>query len=281
MPGSYDQDTQKFISDVMPTRDPSPRPTQTQSPDVQPGNTAATYPDGWREHAGFAAKQLIGATSKIREGGRPVAVITKAVLKTSLKDALRQQEKQASVSDALGIFHSLNERYGDAWHDWEPETLSQTIAMDLEKPPSGGMLDILQAFQVILKTNQAHESWHVFENVGQALNENHVDFDIVQPLRPDEVAFAVRVIDSLRKEKYDQEVLAYMAACAKHSGMVFMPVSYFPEGCQAFLDGMGNDEGLKASVERKYTSGEGGGDMQEKIQLDGLKEIEDYVRVRI
>lgn len=281
MPGSYDSDTTRFISEVMPTRDPNPRPTAPQSPDVAPGNTAASYPDGWKERVVPVAKQVVGVASKIREGGSPSAVITKAVLKAGLKDALRQQEKSASASETLGLLHKLNSKYGASWHDWEPETIIRTVELDYGDPPNQTQLEVLQAFQVILNTNLPHESWHIFEKVGQALNEGHVDFDVVQPLRPDEVAFAVKVIDSLRKERYDSEVLAYMAACAKHSGMVYLPLAYFPEGCQAFLDKMGNDEHLRAEVERKYLSGEGSESLQEKVQLAGLKEIEDYVGARI
>jgi hypothetical protein len=278
MVGSYDADTNKFMADVMPTREANPQPTAPQSPDVQPGNTAATYPDGWKEHAVPAARQVVKVLSKVREGGSPAAVITKAIARTGIRSLLQEQEKQAStVSESLAMFRTLNGKYGQAWHDWEPETIVRTLELDYGADPKDVPLDALQAFQVILNTNQAHESWHIFEKVGQALNDSHVDFDVVQPLRPDEVALAVRVIDSLRKEPYAEEVLAYMAACAKHSGVVYLPKEFFPEGAQKFLDEMGNDASLRASVERKYSSNEEGDTMAEKVQLEGLKEIKAHL----
>lgn len=160
--------------------------------------------------------------------------------------------KTANVG-ALRLYEWLNSHYQESWWDWEPETLEKTIHDDFSETVDEIMSNLLHALQVISKTNAPFESWHVFEKVGQALNENPVNFGYVQPLEMDEIAWTIKVLKTIRpQEEFEPEVRGYIAACAKHTGFVFLPEEYFPVGCQHSLLDLGNDEELKMHLQRLW-----------------------------
>lgn len=199
--------------------------------------------------------------------------IPRQVVKGAIQLAMLDMSKEGSLP-LLKIIDSLNTHYD--WHKWEPETLWQTIAADLGVIPDEGMKNALQAFQVIAGTNFAFEDWHTFEKVGHALNESPVTFGEVQPLELDAVARTCLILNRVRPGvEYEDDVCAYIAACAKHAGVVFLPESLFPVKCQSFLDGMGNDIVLRDACRRSYP---GSADVETPLglQLARLTEIKNY-----
>lgn len=156
------------------------------------------------------------------------SIATKEVVRALVKEG-------EAYATALRIYGILNDRFDHDWHDWEPETL--VFMLQDVIPPTALNQDRLGALQTVLKTNFAFEHWHVFEKVGHALAGSHVDFGTLQPLEPDECALTVKLLSTLRHtEAFDLEVLTYIAACAHHAGMAYLPEDLFPAGCQEQLE---------------------------------------------
>lgn len=238
----YDKDTEKFMDDVAP-----------RSLKSQVARSAASV-----------AKQVAR--------GRPLgeALARQAVALPTFA-AL---EKNGSIS-VLNVFKLLNSHYNREWWDWEPETIWQTLDHDHAIEPSEAVKNIVQALQVIVNTDQAFEHWHVFEKVAHAFNQNQVHFGVMQPLEMDEVALAIKILQTIRpKAEFDKEVCAYIAACAKHSGIVYLPDNMFPACAQESLDGMNNNMELKELVSRGESIST---NEALTIQFQRLKSILEYV----
>jgi len=195
----------------------------------------------------------------------------------SIASALSASDEGMKKESAVNVIAYLNSRYGDGWHNWEPETLTQTLhADDIEH--MNEYRDTLQAYQVVAKTNFPFEEWHVFEKVGHAFNFNPVNFGHLQPLEMDEVALTVKTLKSIRPQlEFEDDIKAYIAASAKEAGMVYLPEDLYPKGCQEFLDKMGNDLLLRDEVAKHYPK-----ESQEEtalgIQLARLSEVLEYVK---
>jgi hypothetical protein len=254
MVGTYDESTKSFMNDV------SNAPT---------GVDASTL------------KQSVNVVRSLLSEN-PKTSLAKLVAKRGIKALARDTfDKQAAQRpvNVVSIFKNLNEKYGREWFDWEPETVIQTLSHDFGMELDSDGENIVGALQLILNTNQAHENWHIFEKVGHAFNTNNVDFTILQPLRPDEIALTLAIMNYIRpKEVYDTEVAAYIAACAKESGMVYLPDEFFGADAQKFLDGMENDLELKSKVANLWASKTTPTDLGLLIQTKALYEIKDYIQ---
>jgi hypothetical protein len=204
----------------------------------------------------------------------PHKAIGKALVSGVTLKSLFEKEGRVKV---LGIYGTLNERYGREWWQWEPETVWQTLQKEQGIDPSEDLKNLISALQLTVTTNQPFENWHVFEKVGQAFNMNPVNFGILQPLEADEVALTLKLLRMIRpKQEFDSEICGYLAAVAKNAGLVWLPKEVFTAGCQSFLEQMGNDTALASAVEK----GEGSGADYE-IQKSRLKEIDEYVTKNI
>lgn len=223
--------------------------------------------------AGRTARQAVGVAKDISKG-HPV---TKSVAKRAVGIATRELlEKEAGIS-VLSIYSILNQDYGNDWHEWEPETIWQTLETDHGISPSSEVKNIIQALQVVCKTNFPFEDWNIFENVGHAFNGNDVNFSVIQPLEMDEIAKTIKVLSAIRpKQEYEPEVCGYIAACAKSAGMVWLAPELFGEGCQSFLDEMNNDIELKEKVKSVWPAKSSTDEML-SVQLGRLHEVKEYL----
>jgi len=198
------------------------------------------------------------------------------------------------------VFTYLNKKYKDTWFDWEPETIWRTLKEDENIEATDEVKNLIQAFQVLTNTNFAHESWQVFENVANAINQNIVNFAEVQPLEVNEISLALKVINMIRPKKqqeddiwrkipdharpqqgFDDEVWGYIAAAAKNAGLVLLPPELFggSGSPQNILDNtLGNNIDLKNKVSAKWYAGvKAASPIEVDIQLARLTEIKDYV----
>lgn len=185
-------------------------------------------------NAKFVARQVLR--------GKPLsqAIARQAIAGTTFS-AL---EKQAGLK-VMDIFKLLNSHYDHSWWDWEPETIWQTIMLDHAIEATEEVRNIIQALQVVVSTDAPFEHWHIFEKVGHAFNHNHVSFADLQPLEMDDIAATYAILHKIRpKAVCDDEILGYIAACAKEGGLVSLPVAFFPAGSQESLDKLGNEHEL-------------------------------------
>lgn len=201
----------------------------------------------------------------------PHKAIGKAIVSGATMRALAEKNARVKV---LGIYGTLNDHYERLWWDWEPETVWQTLQKEQGIDTGEDLKNLISALQLTVTTNQPFENWHVFEKVGHAFNMNPVNFGVVQPLEPQEAALTLQLLKAIRpKQDFDSEICGYIAAVAKNSGLVHLPKGVFLEGCQSFLNGMGNDTALAEAVEK----GKGGEGAAYEIQKARLKEVERYV----
>jgi len=188
--------------------------------------------------------------------------------------ATKELLKEGSIG-VFRLYDMLNDSYQKDWWHWEPETIWQTLHREHGLELDRELRDLVLSLQAVVTTNLPFESWNVFEKVTAALNHNPVDFQILQPPEVDEVAFTVAVLRHIRGETvgYEDEVLGYMAACARSSGIVYLPKELYPERAQDFLDNLNNDLELRDKVKAKKDDGSAA----YKIQTMQLKEVADYV----
>lgn len=199
------------------------------------------------------------------------AALVKRVVRAATGKTFEHLEKTSGVS-ALNVYKLLNDNYGSDWHDWEPETLWQTLELEHAIKPSEEIKNLVQALQVICNTNFPFEDFSVFENIVHALNMSPVYFGSIQSSELDDIAMAIKILKLIRpKEEFEDDILGYIAACAKKAGVVYLPGDLFPEECQEFLDKIGNDLELKEKV-IKNSSGE-----DVAVQKEKLQEIRDYI----
>ena len=272
----YDKSTEEFIKAVAPLSE------EEKKKKIQ----ALT-------RRGFSLAAL--ATSR-----RPSSLATRSAARALTGEALQELFTKEGGLPADKIYTYLNQKYRDSWHDWEPETIWKTLKEDEGIDATPEVKNLIQAFQVIVNTNFAHESWQVFENVGHAINQNIVDFGEVQPLEVNEICYAISIINKIRPKKreedriwdklpenvrpdhgFEKEIWAYVAASAKNAGLVFLPPELFggSGSPQNILDNdLGNDFDLKLTVSRLWPNPPSKNDpLEVQIQLGRLKEIKEYV----
>lgn len=200
------------------------------------------------------------------------------IFESALEKTAAQKIASSDHVSALTIYAGLNDKYKQDWWDWSPETIWQTLHMDLGVEVTDEIKNMVGALQVIVNTNQAFESWNIFENIGHALNENMVYFSVVTPLELTDITWTVKVLQDIRpKEAFQDEILGYIAACAKNSGVVYLPPELFPPKSQMFLDGLNNDMELKAEVERSWPNVVKS-DSMVGIQTQKLDEVREYLK---
>lgn len=253
----------------------------------------------WPEHMPHVPEEVTdalaaGARSALR--AKNLTDAGKTFFVSGLKSIAKEEMSKISAqtpyhykAHVVSIFDQMNEKYGEDWWDWEPETIRVTLDKDFGFEVSEDGENLLGALQLVLNTNQAHEHWHVFEKVGHAFNANVVDFSILQPLELDEIALTIDLLRRLRpKQEYLSEIPGYIAAVAKNSGVVYLPPDLFATGpdehiregdtdAQVHLDQLNNDLGLKARIIPLWKAGKDGESLDEKIQIGRLREVKDYL----
>jgi len=248
-----DQDTKNFMDAVAD----GPRPPEKQLEVAL--RTARSISKNPKK---YVVRKLVSAALVGDEGSEKIAAAVAAV-------------------DVVAIFHTMTERYGRDWHDWEPETLWSTLKDLRGEESSRGLKEILMALQVVVSTNAPFEHWHIFENVANAFAGNPVDFGILQPIELTDAARTVRILLELRpKMIFDDEVWGYIAAIAKKSGVVYLPKDLFAGSTkpQEILDDLNNDLELGQQVRGRWPSPpRSDDDLGLKVQLLRLKEISDCV----
>jgi hypothetical protein len=135
----------------------------------------------------------------------------------------------------LQIFDVLNMRYGQAWPEWEPDTVWWALRRDFGSVGEIARNKIL-ALDVAASTDTPWIDWDTFENCGQSWNDFVPVFGSFQPMTPMQIAFAVQVLRGVRgEEEFSWEVNAYIAAVLEEHGWVYAPEEWFA-GAQELLD---------------------------------------------
>ena len=226
----------------------------------------------------LVAKQALGVARDLaKPKHQREAALAKRVVSLATRTTLNNMEKEAGVS-ALGVYNTMNDYYAMDWHDWEPETLWQTLLMERGIEPTEQVKNLVQALQVICKTNFPFEDFSTFENVAHAINLNPVHFDTMQPLEPKEIALTIKVLQAIRpKEEFEDDVLGYIAACCLEDGLVVLPPDIFPKECQSFLDKMSAHVEPDLVQEVLTPLKDYDPESMVGVQIERIKEVREYI----
>jgi hypothetical protein len=212
----------------------------------------------------------------------PERGISKFLVRKTVRDLM---EKDSSLN-VLGVYFYMNEHHGREWWDWEPETIWHTLeSSHLTDATQDEIKNMVMALQTVLNTFAPFEHWHIFEKVSHAFNQNHVDFSVLQPTEPDDIAATMAILGKIRpKTDYEPEVLIYIATCAKVAGMVYLPDELFP-GVQKYLDDITVEHLLRDATKKVWEGGElpkaGLFRDQVELQISRCQEVKDYVAAEV
>ena len=204
----------------------------------------------------------------------PHQAFGKLLIRAATREVL---DKEGSLN-VFSLYRFLNDHYSRQWWDWEPETIWAELQRDhFSEGTPEEIKDMTMALQVTLNSHSPFEHWHVFENIAHAFSSNPVSFAVLQPSEPDEIALAMQVLSRIRpEEKFDREVLMYIAVCAKSAGMVWLPQDLFP-GVQTYLDEITFEHEFRDKISQLWEKKAAGETDAEQIQIARLKEVHEYV----
>lgn len=223
--------------------------------------------------------QIVGLSRDLAKPTKAAVgdAIARRILSVATRTSLTNMEKTSGVP-ALSLYNTLNDYYSTTWHDWEPETLWQTLKLERAIEPTEQVKNLVQALQVLCKTNFAFEEFSVFENIAHAISMNPVHFDTTQPLEPKEIALAIKVITAIRpKEQFEDDVEGYIAACCLDDGLVVLPTDLFPEQCQEFLNKISANVEPNLIKEVLNPTQQHDSESMIGIQIDRINEVRDYI----
>lgn len=258
----YDKDTEAFIKQI------SDAPT---APQKEPEKSDDTE-DLRRPFR--IARQVSKIVSK------PESSLGRLLVRSATKALM---EKGGSIG-ILKLYQFMNDHYDREWWDWEPETIWKSLEddhLDGEGSTPEELKSAVMALQLCVSSMAAYEHWHIFEKVGHAFNWNHVDFSILQPLEPDEAALAAAILKRIQpKAVLEDEVLSYIAVCAKVAGMVYLPAEIIP-GAQDRLSEITFEYELRDATKKAWEDKTLPKDdilrSQVDLQLSRLQEVKDLM----
>lgn len=124
----------------------------------------------------------------------------------------------------IGLMMVLMETFGLDWFEWEPETLRREVVETFKATGiSTHNWQKIQAIKTLLRTVGFWEEWQIFEKIIQALNNNVPRFDITQRCTMAQLMAGVDIANTVRSEKFNDEIARYIAACALDDGIVYAP----------------------------------------------------------
>ena len=144
------------------------------------------------------------------------------VLRDQVADMLKSPDTFATVLAAIILDH-----YGIEAFNWEQDTLDRELHGDF-----GVMLpqinrDKLQAVITLQTTNQFYTDWPMFNNICEALNNDPVDFEILDLVPPEYMAWGITEAalfeDPKNLMEFDPEVKTFMGTLLRHYGITHPP----------------------------------------------------------
>lgn len=118
----------------------------------------------------------------------------------------------------------LMEKFGVDWFEWDSDTLKMEILTTFRATSvSEQNWQKIQSVRVMTQTMSFWSEWHIFEKICQALNNNVPRFDITQRCKMAQLMAGVDIANTIRREKFGDEIEGYVAACALDEGVTYLP----------------------------------------------------------
>jgi hypothetical protein len=123
----------------------------------------------------------------------------------------------------LALYLLANAILPSDWVSWEPKTVYQS----LEEKGLGKITEKnackLNAVRTLSSSLMAWSEWEAFEKVGHGLSGLVPNFRQVEPLSLIQCAITVHVMNALQESVFAEEILQYIAACAMHAEVSYLP----------------------------------------------------------
>lgn len=117
----------------------------------------------------------------------------------------------------------FDQKFGEAWREWEPETLLQEIKRVWSVVPADNVLEKIMALQLLLTTNLFWSDYLAFEKVVLAFNDKYVSMGELQACTPEELTYALVIIKKLKLHKmpFGSDIRGYIQACHRDAGQIY------------------------------------------------------------
>jgi len=159
--------------------------------------------------------------------------------KPEVIDDLPEKPKSVNISNAMDLAILLSNKYDKEWLFWEPETLEfvikEKLGIDIRS------LDAILSIALCKLSLAPWKTWHIFEKVVLALNDEIPLFDRQQAISPAQIALAVYYIRRLRPDEvFSDEIQTFIAAICHRKGLMYLTPPL--EFAQDELNRMHNNE---------------------------------------
>lgn len=130
-----------------------------------------------------------------------------------------------SAAHPVILYTFMLDKYGPAWLTWDPDAIWLVIEKDFKTSIASITKEKLNAIKTLISVDSFWWVWEVFEKVTQAMNNNIVRFDILQPPTLGQMVNAVRLAKKMRPEMktFEEEVARYVSAIALEEGVEYLP----------------------------------------------------------
>ena len=134
-----------------------------------------------------------------------------------------QQILTSTGTFATVLLVILLDNYGTDALGWDTDTIDREIHDDFNVIMPKLNRDKLQAAIGLVTTDLFYADWVAFNQVSETLNNDPVDFEILDPVTPEMMAWAITeaafLEDPQDKPVFDEEVRAYMGAILYDNGV--------------------------------------------------------------
>jgi hypothetical protein len=118
---------------------------------------------------------------------------------------------------------ALIKAFGVAWFNWEAETLWAEIQRTFQTQISELTRAKIQTVKTCHVSLLPWAKWQVFEKVIQGLNNVIPRFDTMQAPSVEQLYAGIDILDTLRRQPFEDEVRLYMAAALLHDDIIYAP----------------------------------------------------------
>jgi len=133
----------------------------------------------------------------------------------------------------------LSGYYDDEWLTMDPAIIILSLKKNFNFDLGEEHTDRFEAIREVLRSDRVFKDMQTFENVVLALNDQPLEYGLWQRAEPEEIAYAVYVIERLTgKREFSRSIRAYIAAALFHEDLHLAPQSLFLEVGAGFLSDM-------------------------------------------
>lgn len=145
-------------------------------------------------------------------------------LEDALSDKYTWGEFAHPIEILAGLRRHMTKAYGFTWTEWDPEVLVKFAEHQFGEIDELTKIKIM-ALSVALTTDAPWMEPDAFENTCLAFCNQIPLWGIWEPIDTYEMAFGMGVLDAIRSDNYDGDVLGYMAAILLQNGVIAVPDS--------------------------------------------------------